>query len=412
MIEQDQLDFTIDGIVHELTYETIEEAQKRIASEFDMGDSVEIQTGDKFYEDSLLRGRYGIAGQGLRKEGFYQISGISIVCNGQVYDFMVDLSVQNPGVSFGDFINKTCEENNLNLDDVQIRFHIGSTSDYTRAGWIDITELIKEDTVEKEVTGDKEVVSATYNGVDEKFNGSTITVDTATGPVEIKVVDENGNLLTPGSTVIGSDGQEYKIGELDLSTIQVPGMQEVTKTVIEQQEVENGKKLTWRIQDCSLYVGIAPLIGAIAAEVANRKKNEESQKLPLLYEFDSEEEYQKFKQEFEEAKERYEKSSGFGKMLKRVFYREEIDILQNLNKEQIQEIYSIIRNMNSESYTYQQGDTIEFNKGKIIVTSKEGKKQDITKLVIPLIGHIGKENQVEAEGLIIPEEEKESELRR
>ena len=404
LIQQDQLDYELSGITHELTYETLEEAQKRIVSGYTLGESVQLEDGDTLYENSVLGGQKAVIGNGLRQAGAYQISGVSIVYNGTVYDFHVDLDVSDPGLDIGNFVNETCEKNNLDLSQIEIRLHIGSTADNTRTGWIDITELINEDSVERQVTSDTPVVSSTYNGTQENFDGSTITIETVNGNVDLKVVDENGNLLQPGTIVVGSDGQEYKIGDLELSTVEVEQTQEATTTVMEEQQVVDGKKLTWRIQDCSLAVGIAPLVGAIAAAVANKKKNEESQKLPNLFEFENEPDYQRFKREFEESKAKYEKSSGFGQMLRRIFYREEYDILQKLTPEQVQEVYKAIRGLNNEAYRYSAGDQIQFRNGKIIIITKDQMMQDITDLVIPLIGEIGKDNPVEAEGLLDREE--------
>lgn len=403
MTEQKQLSFEVGGVTYELTYETLEEAQKRMATEYEIGEEVALQDGDTLYENSALGGQKAIIGSGLRQAGNYAISGVSIVYNGQVFDFYVDLDVSNPGYDIGTFINKTCEENNLTLEDVQIRLHIGNTADNTRTGWIDISELIKEDQVERQVESQEMVVTANYDGVQENFNGSTIEIDTAEGKVTLNVVDANGNLLAPGSIVVGSDGKEYQIGSLNLSTVEVMQEQTVTETVTQEKEVVDGKKLTWSIKDCSLAVGIAPLLGAIAAEVATRKKNEESQKLPLLFEFEDDKDYQRFKTEFKEAKVRYEKSSNFGRMLKRIFFREEYHIMQNLTEEQVQEIYRTVRNMNNEAYSYSQGDRIEFRNGKIIIITKDNMMQDITEQVLPKIAHIGQGNPVEEEGLI-PEE--------
>ena len=128
-------------------------------------------------------------------------------------------------------------ENNLTLEDVQIRLHIGNTADNTRTGWIDISELIKEDQVERQVESQEMVVTANYDGVQENFNGSTIEIDTADGKVTLNVVDANGNLLAPGSIVVGSDGKEYQIGSLNLSTVEVMQEQTVTETVTQEKEV-------------------------------------------------------------------------------------------------------------------------------------------------------------------------------
>ena len=57
-----------------------------------------------------------------------------------------------------------------------------------------------------------------------------------------------------------------------------------------------------------------------------------------------------------------------------------------------------------EAYRYTEGDRVEFRNGRIIIITKDNMMQDITEQVLPKIAHIGKDNPVEEEGLIIPEE--------
>ena len=150
----------------------------------------------------------------------------------------------------------------------------------------------------------------------------------------------------------------------------------------------------------------------MAAHIATKKKNEEAEKEPSLFEFENEEEYQKFKKEFEEAKEKYEKTSGFKKMLKDLFYRKEVDLLQRLTEEQIQKLYAAIRNWHDGDYSYNPSDRIEFRNGKIIIIFQDGRTQDITDIVMPTIAPIGKENKPEAEGLLENVEEQKDGVRR
>lgn len=412
IVEQDQLDFSIDGLEIESLYETIDQARQRIVSEYKIGDKVELQNGDVLYSNSQLQGNKVVIGQGIRQAGDYQISGVSILYNGNIYSCHVDTSVKNPGFDIGNFINQKCSENNLDLNKVEISLHFGNSSDYTRTGWINISKLITEDSIELQKASENLVTASTYDGKVENFNGSTITINGVNGPVTINVVDANGNLLAPGTIVIGSDGQQYKMQNLDLSSIKVLEEQTITETEMQQQQVVDGKKLTWSIQDCSLAAGIAPALAAIASAIITKKKNDEAQKNPNFFEFDNEEEYLKFKNDFIQAKENYEKNSGFKKMIKKLFYREEVDLLQRLTSDQSEQLYSIIRNWNDENYSYKLGDKIEFVNGKIIVKSSDGITQDITDIVKPAIASIGKDNKIEAEGLLQLEEEHENGIHR
>jgi len=145
------------------------------------------------------------------------------------------------------------------------------------------------------------------------------------------------------------------------------------------------------------YISIA---AAIAASVATKKKNEEAQNNPTFFEFETETEYIKFREDFKKAKEKYESSSGFKRMLKEVFFRKEFDLLQELTEEQIQQLYSAIRNCHNSDYSYKPTDKINLKNGKIIVTFIDGRYQDITDIVMPLIASIGKENDVSEVGLL------------
>lgn len=412
MIERDNLYYKIQGMEYEDVLETLEESAKRYVSELSTGDVIELRDGDELYEHSGLGGSKVIIGKGLRQAGDYQITGVSIVYDGQIFAWHVDLAGANPSVQIGDFINSTVAKHNLDYDKVEVRLHFGGTKDNTQTGWIDISELIKEDMVEQQVIGQVAVEGSTYDGTVNDFKGSTIIVETLEGPVTITVVDAYGNLLQPGTTVIGSDGKEYIISDLSIESYTDTETVTITETKLVEQEVVDGKKLTWRIQDCNLTLAIAPLLGALASHIATKKKNEEAEQNPDFFEFENEEEYQRFKREFEEAKEKYEKTSGFKKMLKDVFYRKEVDLLQRLTEEQIQKLYAAIRNWHDGDYSYDPSDRIEFRNGKIIIIFKDGRTQDITDIVMPIIAPIGKENKPETEGLLEDTEEQKDGVRR
>lgn len=412
MIEQNQLNYIVNGIDIEFTCETIQEAQRRIVSEMKLGDEVSLQNGDELYSTSELTGSKTIIGSKLRKSGNYQISGVSIVYNGSIYAWYVDPSIDNPGLEIGNFINETITKNNLDLNKIDVRLHLGNSSNYTRTGWIDISKLIKEDSIEQQVIKKNATIASTYTGTISNFTGQSISMETINGPVTLNILDVDGKLLKPGTTVIGSDGREYMLNELSESIVKVPKTQNITTPVMEERQIIDGKKITWSIQDCSFTFGIAPLLVAIATAVATRKKNEQAQENPSLFEFENEEKYLKFKKEFEMAKEDYEKNSKFKRMLKNLFYRKEIDLLQKLTKEQVQQLYIKIKNCHTSDYSYNPDDKIEFRNGKVIIVFNDGRIQDITDIVMPSIANIGRENKVETEGLLKTEEEQQNEVHR
>ena len=412
LVERDNLQYRIQGMEYEDVLETLQDSAKRYVLELDTGDTIRLEEGDVLYENSALGGKKAIIGNSLRAEGDYAITGVSIVYEGDVFAYYVDLAGDEAAIQIGDYVNDICTKHNLDYSKVEIRLHFGGTKDNTQIGWIDISELFQEDELEREVVGKVAVEGSSYEGEVQDFEGTIISFATLDGPVTLKITDFNGNLLEPGTTVIGSDGKEYVITELNLESYQKQEREMITGTRMELQEVSDGKKLTWRIQDCNLTIAIAPLLGALAAHVATKKKNEEEEKNPNFFEFENEAEYQRFKKEFEEAKEKYERTSGFKKMLKDVFYRKEVDLLQRLTEEQIKQLYAAIRNHHSGDYSYNPSDKIEFRNGRIIITFSDGRTQDITDIVMPSISMIGKENKPETEGLLEEMEEQKDGVRR
>lgn len=411
LVERENLHYHIQGMEYEDVLETYQQFMLRYASELNIGDSFYLQDGDEFYETSALTGRKGIVGQGIRKAGNYDVTGISVYCNDQYYGSFVDLDASEAGYNLGKFIDGIVTKNGFNYDELELRLHFGNSKDYTVAGWSNISSLIQEDEITPEVIGKKAVEGSTYDGVITNFTGSTITIDTLDGKVEIPIMDASGKLYEAGTTVYGNNNQEYIISSLDMVEEDYTVTESVTQTVYKEEQVAVGKKLTWRVQDCNLTVAIAPLLAALASYIATKKKNKEAEKNPNFFEFEDEAEYQKFKKEFEEAKEKYEKTSGFKKMIKDVFYRKEVDLLQRLTEEQIQALYAAIRNCHNGDYSYNPSDKIEFKNGKIIITFKDGRHQDITDIIMPSIAQIGKENSYETEGRLELEEEEKNEVR-
>ena len=398
LIEQEQLNYKVNGIETNYTYESIKEAQKRIASNYKIGDEVRLDEGDKLYSNSLLEGKQAVIGKGIRQPGNYQISGVSIVCNGKIYASNVDLNIKDPGFDIGNFINETCKKYNLDLNDIEIRLHIGNNSNFTRTGWIDISKLIKEDKIDQQIISETTSIASTYDGVINNFSGSSITISTLNGPVSIPIVDNNGNLLKKGTIVVGSDGQEYQVANLQLMTTQIEETKTVAIPTVNSIQERAGKTLSWSIQDCNLALGLAPLLGSIAYSSALKKKNQKTETNPQFYEFANEEEYQRFKREFIEAKKHYEKKSNFKKMIDNLFYGKRVDFIQKLNEEQTMQLYNIIINLQDSDYSYQQGDQIELKNGRIIVTLNDGKIKDITNVVLPKIASIGSDNKYDAKG--------------
>lgn len=145
-------------------------------------------------------------------------------------------------------------------------------------------------------------------------------------------------------------------------------------------------------------MGIVPLLSAAAFAVANKKKNENEQKNPSFFEFENNDEYLKFKKEFEDAKLKYESSSKFNQILKSIFFRKRVDLMQKLSNEQSSELYRVIMNHAGRDFAFGDNDRISFKDGRVFVNYFDGHYADITDIVMPDIYSIGQNNEIISEG--------------
>ena len=395
---------TLDYDVHaeEKYFENSEEAAKRIMSNLKMGDDTYVTDGLEFNQNSLETGISKTMGDEFtaenKMEGMYRVTGFSIVSNGNIVDYIEDFNGLDDVIQLKDFIEKTVKDNNLKFEDIQIKIHVGNNQDFSRLGWIDITDLINANTITNDMIQEKARDIAIEQGTVDDFKGEYITLNNG---VRINIYDENHNLITPGTTVIGSDGKEYIINDLNLSE----NTQVFSEIVEIKDKVIDGKKISWSITDCSLLVGLTPAIATIATYLFVNKL--ESKK-PTIIEFETEKGYEEFKRKFEEAKEKYENSSKFKKVLKKVFFGKKVDVMQRLTDEQIRRLYSSINRHAGIDFVMGTNDKIDISNGKVLVKYEDGHILDITDIVMPEIQSIGSHNPVEAEGYLKGVESDES----
>ncbi len=264
---QEKATYSMSQMTEQQTFETAEEAVQRAISDLTTGDSVFVEEGTRFdHESDKATDKHGIIGQGLREEGNYTLEYISIL-DGE--NNIIEVEFQE-GVNVGDVVTQTLEERGLTLDDVQVRVHIGGPV----AGWIDVADILSEESITPQLIESKLVVESTYEGVDETFDG-TLDVTTANGTVEVDVMNPDGTLKQAGSTVIGSDGQTYTIDSLDVD-------QTVTTTTYEEVVGQERTHSIDHLIDHAGYAAIAEalLIGGVAALGAaiNKKKKEAEEK--------------------------------------------------------------------------------------------------------------------------------------
>lgn len=262
-----QASYSVSQMTEENIYESAEDAIQRAVSEFSTGDSVFIEDGTRYdHESDKATDKHGIIGEGLREEGYYTLDYVSIIDSN---NNIIRVEFQE-GVNVGDVVNQTLDAKNLAFDDVQVRVHIGGPV----TGWIDMSDILSEETITPQLIESKFVVENTYSDVQENFDG-TIDVTTDNGTVELDVMNPNGTLVSEGTTLTGSDGLAYQVDILDVTS----------KTATTTTEEKVGEKLTLSVDhliDHAGYAAIAEalLVGGVISLGAalNKKKKEEEKK--------------------------------------------------------------------------------------------------------------------------------------
>lgn len=250
------------------------------------GDSVEIPSGLKYYSSSdhekTKNSKSGTFGSVTRPEGTYNVDFISILYNGNIVhtEYNLDVGIEET-------LENVAQKMGVSKNDLKMELHIGGPV----AGWVNADELINKSASNSHTKVNVNLKEAEkQKGVSDNFNGSTITIDNG---VVLKVVDENGNLLPGGSIVTGSDGQKYRLDNLEIET-------EKVNTLV---EVGTKKKLNWSIHNITKEeLLLAASVGIIGTYLTSTKKKEmtnmtESQIENLVSEakqkFDNQSEFQK-----------------------------------------------------------------------------------------------------------------------
>lgn len=404
VLKENNVDYSIDDLTFETDYDALTDKElSQIISSFDLGEKVKADDGLTLNTNSLLFGTNKTFGKEFelenKKAGYYAITGFSIVHNGKIVNFIENFYGEGKKANLGKFINDTLEQSRLNISDVNIRIHLGSSVDNTRGGWCDVTDLLKSGAITPEVVKDIINKQTTYKGSVDNFEGKYVTILKDNKSIDIPIVDDNGNFYSEGTRVLGSDGKEYIISNLIVeSSIHTDVPTEMQMKEVER-EVTSGKKLVYNIQDCNLLLAIAPLTLALVSSIKTKRDNDRLKKEPNYDSVSNRAEYEKFRKDFEEEKRKYEKSSKFIRKLKEIFYRKRVDEMRKLTSGQIERLYSIITNCHTADYSYNPADKISFEKGRIIVTTQDNRRMDITDIVMPKINQIGVNNWVVEVGL-------------
>lgn len=400
---------------------SLEDYYNSVIADLEVGNKVDVHEGDTFYNaaryDKNIDAGKVIVGKTVGKEfnqenkfvGGYQITGFAIVADGKLVDYIQDFDGEMYGPRLEDYVKDVCQNKNLNMNNISVRVHLGKNEDLTRLGWIDVTDLIRKEHINEEDIEKIELQGTTYNGYVDDFKGEYVKLPNG---LIIKIYDENGNLLKPGSRIIDDKGEQYIINELSLE--QYTTSEEITTSC---------EKLKIKVSPLMMSLAAASAATSIAAFIMTARKNKKEELNPTFIEFENDKDYQEFLRKFKEEKEKYDKTSKFGRLirkvfktkdreavndgeitlkerLKRVFIERRKDILRELTEEQVTELYREILNHAGKDYPFGHNDSLEINKGKILIYYHDGGVMDITDIVMPDIHHIGKNNSPVEEGML------------
>lgn len=258
--------YMVDELHEKSEQELIEEAVERI-QDIKTGDKIQMEEGIEYHESSTYK--YGGAnksaefGGKYREAGEYNVEYISILNDGERVQVKY-----NEGESLGENLKETADRLGVSISDLESYLHIGGPV----SGWVSTDDLVKFQ-VDKSLE-DKNVILETSKNIkveNKDFNGSTISINENGTNVDLKVVDENGNLLNPGSIVTGSNGVKYRIQDYNLE-------QKLDK---EEKQIQTGEHLTWSIHNISSEVA---LLSAAASLIATKISKRNDKKMVTLTE--------------------------------------------------------------------------------------------------------------------------------
>lgn len=256
------VDFEAIGISEEEVLETQEEVVRRVASEIETGQKLEVQEGVTYHESSNYK--YGGAdasgefGSDLRKAGNYTVDYISVLYEGKIVQVELD-----QGKNLGDVLDQVSSDLGVPVSELEPMVHLGGPV----SGWVSADDLYRTEELTPQITDTKIVLdeSECYNGSIADFQGDSITINNGIDDVSLKVRDEQGNLIEEGSIVVGSDGQEYRMSKLKSEK----------KTHTDTVEEKTGNELTWSFHNIEKEFALLAGAAAIGATLLSSRKKKE-----------------------------------------------------------------------------------------------------------------------------------------
>ena len=296
---ENNLEYSISSINETDIVENYEQVLNRIYNEVEIGQLVSVEPGVKYYRSSDYNENtiHGVFGENkIRPAGDYNVDYISVLKEGRIVKVEV-----GKGQTVLNTLQNVADRFNSDITELEPVIHLGGPV----SGWVKLSDLLTEEQltpqkIETKITLDKE-----YTGNVENFSGGKIKIQTENGIVELPVMDQDGNLLTDGTTVLGSDGQEYRISSLNMDQEEIIGEETKDDEMHLQYSLHN--IVDEHALAAAIIAASAPLMTLLTA-----KKKETEEEI-------TDEEY---KELLETYKEKFDKNSSFVKAINRVNSRE------------------------------------------------------------------------------------------
>ena len=245
-------------------YETAEEVAKRNYEGITTGDTIYVDSAIPYYESSDYQyggaNRMGVVGTDLGY-GDYELEGFSILDDGQIRKVEF-----KPGESLYSTMNAVSQDIGKTIEELEPMVHMVKVGE-TDAGWISADSLVSSEDKTPQIKDVNVVLNpeATYKGTIEDFQGDTITINNGKEDVTLKVKKDDGTFIGDGDIVIGSDGAQYQMTDLNVEQTDI----------IDIEEVKTGTKLNWSFKNITLEEHLAAAGIALVGTAASIRRKKE-----------------------------------------------------------------------------------------------------------------------------------------
>ena len=254
---------SVDSLIEKSEEEILAEVTKKVM-DIKTGDKIAVNDGLEYHSSSDYKyggdNKTGVFGEN-NPVGEYNVDYISIIHNGQI-----DNTKFNKDESLEKNLALAAEKLGVDVSTLESYIHLGGPV----SGWVSTGEIISSSV--NKISSNKSAIldkKDNINGTIDNFNGSTITIKDGEEEVSLKVVDDEGNLLSNGEIVTGSNGKKYRLQNISLESN--------LKTT--EKDVYAGKHLTWSIHNVSKEFA---LLSAAAATMFTLLSNRERKEMVTM----------------------------------------------------------------------------------------------------------------------------------